>query len=200
MTPTRVPPVAAYAGSSLRSVLTVPIDSLGVAGAGLAAAVGYLFGSANATLMLVVALAMLMDLVVAALRAVVDPLEKFCTQQLYGGILGKLFRVLIIPTASLVDWTIIVSPLPLPAGYEEHFPATMMVMLALIAAEITSTLNRFRAGGVEPGLISVVMRHLDRLKVGEEPPRRRHYDLSAAAGEEERAEALGKPRPEEHLQ
>lgn len=64
MTPHRVPPVAAHAGSSLRSVFTVPVDSLGVAGAGVVAAVGYLFGSANATLMLVVALAMLMDLVV----------------------------------------------------------------------------------------------------------------------------------------
>lgn len=197
MTPHRVPPVAAHAGVSLRSALSVPVDSLGVAGAGVVSAIGYLFGSANTALLLVVALAMLMDLVVGALRAVVDPLEEFCVQKLYGGLIGKIFRVLLIPTASLVDWTFIVSPLPLPGGYEEHFPATTVVMFGLVAAEITSTLNHFRGAGVEPGLISVVMRHLDRLKVGEEPPRRRHYDLSAEAGEAERAEALGKSRSEE---
>lgn len=161
----------------------MPIDSAGVAAAAGAALIGWAFGSANVALLWIVGLAMLMDLIVGAMRAVVDPLQSFQIEKLYGGFLGKIFRGLLIPTASLVDWLYIKSPLPLPDGYEGAFPVTTLVMLGLAAAEITSTLAKFRDGGVSPSLIAVVVRHLDRISTGKEPPTRRSYDAPAIAAE-----------------
>lgn len=163
--------------------MQLPVDSTGVAAAGVAAIVGWAFGSANIALLWIVGLAMLMDLVVGAMRAIIDPLDQFSIGKLYGGFLGKIFRLMLIPTLSLVDWLYIASPMPLPAGYPETFPITTLGMLALAAAEITSTLAKFRDGGVAPSLIAVVVRHLDRMRTGEEPPTRRHYDPPAIAAE-----------------
>lgn len=185
MTPHRIPTVAGYATGSLRSIAAVPVDPLGAIGAGLVAGVAWAFGAANLGLLSVVLVAMLMDLLIGALRAVVDPLSEFDVRKLYGGLLGKLFRVLLIPTASLVDWLLIVSPMPLPEGYAAAFPVTAFAMYGLAAAELTSTLNKFRDGGVAPGLIAAVVRHLDRTRTGEEPPMRRHYDPPALLAERE---------------
>lgn len=186
MTPYRSASFAGYAIGSARSIISLPVDTAGVALASAAAGLGWAFGSANVTLLWVVGLAMLMDLIVGSMRAATDPLQDFSTAKLYGGFLGKLFRALFIPTASLVDWLIIASPMPLPDGYEQAFPATALAMIGLAAAEITSTLSKFRDGGISPGLISAVIRHLDKLKVGQEPPARRHYDAPAISEEEER--------------
>jgi hypothetical protein len=188
MTPYRTPTLAGYALGSVRHALTVPVDNAGAIGAAAAATLGWAFGSANLALLWVVGLAMLMDLVVGAMRVVVDPLQEFSVAKLYGGLLGKLFRSLLIPAASLADWLYIASPLPLPDGYEQAFPVTAFVMFGLAAAEITSTFNKFRDSGVSPGLISVVIRHLDRIRTGMEPPIRRHYDPAAIAEEQERGE------------
>jgi hypothetical protein len=186
MTPHRTPTVVGSAIGSLKSVFGLPVDTAGIAAAGGVALVGWAFGSANTALLLVVGLSMLADLLVGAMRAVVDPLEAFSVAKLYGGFLGKLFRVLLIPTASLVDWVILLSPMPLPEGYATTFPVTAMVMYGLVAAELTSALNHFRGGGVAPDLISAVIRQLDRLRVGREPPKRRHYDVPADVAEQER--------------
>jgi phage-related holin len=188
MTPHRAPTLAGYAAGSLRSLAAVPVDAQGAIGAAIVASIGWAFGAANLGLLSVVLLAMLMDLIVGALRAVVDPLESFAPEKLYGGFVGKLFRILLIPTASLVDWLVIASPMPLPEGYETTFPVTAFVMYGLAAAELTSTLSKFKDGGVAPGLIAAVIRQLDRLKTGEEPPRRRHYDLPAEEARRAREE------------
>lgn len=185
MTPYRNDSLVGYAAGSVKSMATVPVDTAGAVGAALVASVGWAFGSANVTLLWVVGLTMLLDLLVGATSAVADPLRSFSIQKLYGGMIGKLFRSLMIPTASLVDWLYIASPLPLPPGYEQAFPVTAFVMLGLAAAEITSTLQKFKDGGVSPGLISVVIRHLDRMRAGGEPPTRRHYDPPAIAVQEE---------------
>lgn len=175
--------LAGYAVGSLKSLGQLPVDTTGVAVTGAAAAVAWAFGSANIPILWVVGCAMLGDLVVGAMKAVVDPLEDFSIARLYGGLLGKIFRSLLIPIASLVDWLYIVSPLPLPDGYEAAFPVTSLVMLGLAAAEITSTLAKFKEGGVSPSLIAAIIRHLDRIKGGQEPPARRHYDPPAIAAE-----------------
>lgn len=179
MTFHRSPTLVGYAAGSLKSLAAIPVDSVGAGMAGVLAVLGAAFGAANVALLWVVGLAMLLDLIAGALKAVIDPLRKFDGAKLYGGFLGKLFRLLLVPTASLVDWLYIASPLPLPHGYAEAYPVTAFALVALAAAEITSTLDKLKDGGVAPGLISVVMRHLDRIKAGEEPPTRRHYDLPA---------------------
>lgn len=192
MTPHRTATLVGCIAGNLKSLAAVPVDSVGVAAAAGAVAFGWLFGAANVTLLWVVGCSMLLDLVTGAMRAVVDPLETFTVAKLYGGFLGKMFRVLLIPAASLVDWLMIASPLPLPDGYEGAFPVTALAMVGLAAAEITSTLNKLKDGGVAPSAIAVVMRHLDRMKMGAEPPARRRYDQVAIEVEKE-LEAEGKP-------
>lgn len=186
MTPYRTHSLVGYAAGSVKSLAALPVDTVGAIGATIVAALGWAFGSANVALLWVVGIAMLADLIVGAMHAVVDPLESFSGEKLYGGFLGKLFRVLMIPAASLIDWLYIASPLPLPAGYADAFPVTGFVMIGLAAAEITSMLGHFRDGGVAPGVISAMMRHLDRIRTGAEPPVRRHYDPPAIAVEQER--------------
>lgn len=200
MTPHRTDHTLAGAAiANVRSLASAPVDSAGVAMTGIAAALTWAFGGANVPLLWVVGLSMLLDLVVGALRAVDDPLQTFNTKKLYGGFIGKLFRLLLIPTASLIDWLFIVSPLPLPEGYATAFPVTALAMYGLAAAELTSVLNKFRDGGVAPELIAAVMRHLDRTKLGHEPPANRSYDAAAIAVEIERGtlHAPLPPKPEE---
>lgn len=186
MTPHRAPHLASYALANVRSLVQVPVDTLGLATAGIAGGIAWAFGAANVSLLWVVGLAMLLDLIVGALRAVDDPLQTFSTHKLYGGFIGKLFRLLLIPTASLIDWLLIVSPMPLPDGYELAFPVTALAMYGLAAAELTSVLAKFRDGGVAPALIAEVARHLDRVKLGHEPPARRDIDRMAIASQIQR--------------
>lgn len=183
MTPHRAPSLAGYALGSVRSVTILPADSATAVGAAVAVGLGWAFGAANVGLLWVVLGSMVLDLMVGSMRAVADPLEAFSVQKLYGGLLGKIFRLLLIPTASLADWLFIAMPAPLPAGYEEKFPVTAAVMVALAMAEIVSALNKFKESGVAPGAIAMVMRHLDRIRIGGEPPVRRSYDPPAIAEE-----------------
>lgn len=178
--------VAAAAVGSIKSLAQLPIDSAGAVLTGIAGGVAWALGAGNVSLLWIVGLAMLLDMIVGGVRAVDDPLQKFDVRKLYGGIIGKLFRILLIPTASLIDWLIIVSPMPLPAGYERSYPVTALVMYALAAAELTSCLDKFRDGGIAPGLIAEIMRHMDRTKLGQEPPVRRDYDVEAVANETQR--------------
>lgn len=190
--------LAAVAQGSMRNLFQAQsVDTMGVCAAGAAACVGWMFGSANTSLLWVVGLAMLLDLVVGSVKAVVNPLEEFSIQLLYGGFIGKIFRSLLIPTASLVDWLYIASPMPLPAGYTEAFPVTALVMVGLAAAEISSVLNHFREGGVAPELIALIMRQIDRMKLGAEPPTRRSYDKEAIVLEQERRMRAESPPPTE---
>lgn len=186
MTPHRNHSLVGYATGNLLSLRQVPVDSTGAASAGVAALIGWAFGSANTGLLWVVGGAMLLDLVAGAIGAIRDPLQAFSTKKLYGGFVGKLFRVLLIPAASLVDWLVIASPLPLPNGYAHAFPVTAFTLVALAAAELTSVLNKLRDGGADPGLIAVIMRHLDRIRTGTEPPMRRAYDEAARIEEMDR--------------
>lgn len=189
MTPHRAPTLMAATQASVRGLWQSPVESPAAAGAGVVALLGWAFGAANTPLLWIVGLAMLLDLVVGSLRAVIDPVEQWTVAELYGGILGKLFRLLLIPTASLIDWLYITSPMPLPDGYTETFPVTALIMVALAAAELSSILNHFRDGGVAPSVISVIMRHVDRIRLGgQEPPARRHYDAPAIVAEHEREE------------
>lgn len=189
MTPYRNHTLAGYAAGNLRSLVQAPVDTTGAATAGVAAIIGWAFGSANVGLLWIVGAAMLLDLVAGAVNAVRDPRDKFNVAKLYGGFIGKLFRVLLIPAASLIDWLFIASPLPLPEGYATAFPVTALALVGLAAAELTSVLNKLRDGGVTPGLIAAIMRALDRVRTGQEPPVRRHYDGPAIAEETEREKA-----------
>lgn len=189
MTPHRSHSLPGYAAGNLKSLAQLPVDTAGVAITGVAAGVAWAFGAANVSLLWVVGLAMLLDLIVGALRAVDDPLQTFSTRKLYGGFVGKLFRLLLIPTASLIDWLLIVSPMPLPEGYETAFPVTALAMYGLAAAEITSALAKFRDDGVAPALIAEIVRHLDRTRLGHEPPANRHTDIAAIASELDRTAA-----------
>jgi hypothetical protein len=193
MTPNRSPSLASYAAGNLLHLKQLPVEPVGVATAGVAAVVGWAFGSANVGLLWVVGAAMLLDLVAGAVGAIIDPLQAFSTKKLYGGFIGKLFRVLLIPAVSLIDWLVIASPLPLPEGYAQAFPITALALVGLAAAELTSVLNHLRHGGVDPGLIAVVMRHLDRIRTGAEPPARRDYDAAALAEEADRRRAAKRP-------
>lgn len=194
MTPHRAETVARYAAGNIRHALSIPVDELGALGAGIVAVLGYAFGAANVALLWIVGLAMLADLLAGGMLAVVDPLREFDTAKLYGGFLGKIFRLLIVPTVSLVDWLYIASPLPLPTGYEQAFPVTTLALIALAGAELTSALNKFRDGGVAPGVVAVIVRHLDRIRTGSEPPTRRHYDPPAIEEEIERGIAHPEPK------
>lgn len=178
--------ITSYAVGSLRSMATLPMDSTSVATAGAVAVIGYVVGAANVMLLWVVGLAMLLDLITGALKAIDSPVEVFSVHKLYGGFIGKLFRILMIPAASLIDWLLIASPLPLPESYASTFPITAFAMVGLAAAELTSVLNKLRDGGVAPELIAAVIRHLDRMRTGSEPPMRRHYDDPAVIAEAER--------------
>lgn len=195
MTPHRAPSLAGYAAGNLKSLAQVPVDTVGVAAAGVVAVLGFAFGAANVAMLWVVGLAMLLDLVTGALKAVDSPVEVFSVQKLYGGFIGKLFRLLLIPAASLIDWLVVASPLPLPDGYAATFPVTAFAMVGLAAAEITSVLNKLRDGGVAPELIAEIMRRLDRIRTGEEPPMRRHYDVPAVVSEIERTRPPDSPPP-----
>jgi hypothetical protein len=172
--------------ASVRSLGQMPVDIPGAATAGVVAAVTWAIGAGNIGLLKLVLLAMLLDMVVGAVRAVDDPLQKFSTKRFFGGFIGKFFRILVIPTASLVDWLIVVSPFPVPEAYSSAFPVTAFALYGLVAAELTSVLNKFRDGGVAPELIAEIVRRLDKMRVGGEPPARRHYDVPAMVSEMER--------------
>lgn len=186
MTPHRTLSTAGYTVANLKSLTALQAD-VGAAGVTLiAAAVGWAFGPANAELIIVLCGAMLLDLIVGASRAVADPLNEFSWKALSGGLAGKLFRFLFIVFASLVDKAIMATGMPLPDTYDEMYPVVKLACLALIYAELLSSLNHFRAGGVAPGAIAVVMRHMDRLQLGYEPPEKRDYDAAARIEEAKR--------------
>lgn len=179
--------VTGYAAGSVRHLFSLAIlDERGQIGTAVVALIAFVFGSANVGLLYVVLAAMLLDLVVGSMAAAIDPLEDFCARKLYGGFLGKFFRLLFIPAASLIDWLYISSPIPVSEGYQDALPITAFAMIGLATAEITSSLAKFKNRGVAPGLIAAVMRHLDRIKLGEEPPARREYDKTAIMEEERR--------------
>lgn len=182
MTPHRAQNVAGYALANVRSLYQVPVDFAGAAITAAGASAAWLIGPSNVTLLYLVGSAMLLDLVVGALRAVDDPLQSFSVAKLYGGFVGKLFRFCLIPTGALVDRLIRETGF-IDAG---DFPTTKLIMFGLAAAELTSVLAKFRDGGVAPALIAEVTRHLDRLRIGTEPPVQRHYDPPAIASEIER--------------
>jgi hypothetical protein len=173
----------AVAFASPRAMFATPPDSAAVAVAGLTAAVGWAVGAQNVPLIYVTVFAMVLDLIAGALGAVIDPLREFSIAQLYGGLLGKIFRFLLLPTAALADWLIILSPVPGGEAVQATFPVTMLALIGLAAGELTSVLNKFQGKGIAPALISAIMRHLDRVREGGEVPMRRHYDAPAVAVE-----------------
>lgn len=166
---------------NVRSLASFSPDLLAISSVGMASIIGWLVGNLNSALFTIVLFSMLIDLIAGSLSAVIDPLRSFDPRKLFGGLFGKFFRLLLIPTASLIDALYAMSPFPLSAVVEENFPVTILSMYALATAEIASTLNHFKSGGVDPGAIAVIMRHLDRIKIGQEPPDRRDYDQLAKA-------------------
>jgi phage-related holin len=195
------PTLVSVSFGSLKHLAQIPVDTAGVALTAAATAIAWVVGANNADLLPIVLYAMLLDLIVGGVRAVDDPLQKFSWQRMYGGIIGKLFRILLIPTASLVDQLIAMSPMPLPEGAEGAFPVVRITMFFLAAAEVTSILDKFRDGGVAPALLAEIARHLDRTKLGREPPIRRDYDVAAIVSEAERSksttEQIEQPRDSE---
>ena len=184
MAPHRAHGLLGAVGGNLRSLAQMPVDTTGAVVTAVGAAAAWAIGATNVGLLLIVGCAMVLDLIVGALRAVDDPLQEFDAAKLYGGFVGKIFRMFLIPTVALVDRLVVMSGFV--DSIEGVFPLTKAVLFGLAAAELTSVLNKFRDGGVAPQLIAEVVRHLDRIRAGQEPPLRRHYDPAAIASQIER--------------
>lgn len=136
----------------------------GAASVGLLGILSWAFGAGNMGLLTIVLLAMVLDLLVGAFKAALDPTIDFTIARLYGGFLGKIFRSLLIPTASLIDWLVIVSPLPLSSEAEAVFPWTMFVGFCLAGAELSSVIRKYRGSDVDPALLDVLEEALERGK------------------------------------
>lgn len=169
MTPHRAPTVASIAIDSFRSLAALPIDPAGALGALVLSWLAWGFGPGNMGVLAVAGCAMLLDLLVGAFKASLDPDVDFTVERLYGGFLGKMFRSLLIPTASLIDWLIIVSPVPLSDSAERTFPVVMLTAFGLAGAELSSTLRKFRGSGVAPGLLDMLAQALGRTQAALPP-------------------------------
>lgn len=125
------------------------------------AVLSWAIGAANLQLLAIVIATMLLDLVLGSLWAVLDPRTTFDAHKLYGGILGKVVRLLAIPVASCADWLFLVSPF---AGHVEAasytYPVSAYVMWALAIAELVSSLRTLASAGVAPAALGALIAKL----------------------------------------
>ena len=215
--------------SSARRIPALLVDSHTAVWAGTLAVASWAIGAPNLRLLRLVLVAMLLDLATGAavaalrsLRAKIDPSfllapgEGWDARKLYGGIIGKVVRLLAIPAASCADWLFLVAPFGgHPAATAYSYPISAYVLWALAIAEVVSVMGTLASAGVAtealraliprlqasqpkvetPTQAATIIRDLDRGVMGEEPPDRRAYDAIAIEAERAKA-ACPPPAPE----
>jgi phage-related holin len=136
---------------------------------------------------------MTLDLVTGIARAYLDPNEVYTQRRLWGGLVSKLLRFTLVLLAALLDWTMVFA-FPYSAEAISRFmPTTKGAFVWLIVAEASSILQNIRHSQGDAVVPAVLMRTLDRLRVGgREPPMRRHYDAAAILAERKRARRSSK--------
>lgn len=158
--------VAAESFSKFWPVLSEPSTVFGAFGLSL---MTVMVGADNLRLLSIVTLAMLADIVVGGLWSIVSRNHDFCIHKLFGGILGKIFRLMLIPIASLADWLIISSPFASGIDTATYgYPIASFALWALAIAEIISSLKKFKEAGVMPETIDEIIKRINKFG-GSEP-------------------------------
>ncbi len=156
----------------------VPMGAPAEAGAAalgtVAALISVSFGAKNVGFLIVTLMVMTLDLVTGIARAYLDPNEVYTQRRLWGGLVSKLLRFTLVLLAALLDWTMVFA-FPYSAEAISRFmPTTKGAFVWLIVAEASSILQNIRHSQGDAVVPSVLMRTLDRLRVGgREPPMRR---------------------------
>ena len=176
-------------GESLKK-LTAPgaLPESGVAVLGTALSLlSVTFGAKNIGFLIVTLSVMTLDLVTGIARAYLDPGEVYTPHRLWGGLVGKLLRLTLVLLAALLDWTMVFAFPHSAEAISRFMPTTKGAFVWLIVAEASSILENIRHSQGDAVVPAVLMRTLDRLRVGgREPPVRRHYDAAALRAEERR--------------
>jgi hypothetical protein len=157
----RAYPFASAVLDSIQRVPAILLDGHTAIAAGTLTALSWIVGAANLRMLAVVTAAMLLDLALGSLWAALDPKTEWSAHRLYGGIAGKLVRLLAIPAASCADWLLLVAPFaghPDPTAYA--YPISAYVMWALAVAELVSALRTLVAAGVAPAALGTVIARL----------------------------------------
>jgi phage-related holin len=177
-------------GESLKRT-AAPVAPTEAGAAALGTVIGLIsvsFGAKNVGFLIVTLMVMTLDLVTGIARAYLDPHEVYTQRRLWGGLVGKLLRFTLVLLAALLDWTL-VFVFPYSAEAISRFmPTTKGAFVWLIVAEASSILENIRHSQGDAVVPAVLMRTLDRLRVGgKEPPMRRHYDAAAVLAERRRS-------------
>jgi phage-related holin len=171
---------AVYAVDSLKRVFSAgaPGDlTLAASAATMASLFSVALGARNVGFLIVTLVVMTLDLVTGIARAYLDPNEVYSAARLWGGLVGKLLRLSLVLVAALLDWTMILV-FPVSATTITHLmPTTKGAFVWLIVAEASSVIQNVRHSQGDAVIPAVVIRAIDRLRMGgQEPPVRRHYD------------------------
>lgn len=179
-------------GESLKRAATsaAPMEAGAAALGTVAALISVSFGAKNVGFLIVTLLVMTLDLVTGMARAYLDPNEVYTQRRLWRGLVGKLLRLTLVLLAALLDWTMVFA-FPYSAEAISRFmPTTKGAFVWLIVTEAGSILQNIRHSQGEAVVPAVLMRTLDRLRVGgREPPMRRRYDAAAVRAERRRRRA-----------
>ncbi len=180
---------AVYAVDSLKKVFSAgaPGDlTMAASAATVASLFSVALGARNAGFLIVTLVVMTLDLVTGIARAYLDPNEVYSGARLWGGLVGKLLRLTLVLVAALLDWTMILV-FPVSAATITHLmPTTKGAFVWLIVAEASSVIQNVRHSQGDAVIPAVVIRAIDRLRMGgQEPPTRRHYDRVVVEAEKE---------------
>ena len=186
-----------YSWASVRSAASLQGETVtGVLAAFLALLTGF-WTLANFVLLVVLIFVMTLDIVTAVGAAYRSKTSRFDGDRFFGGLVGKLMRIAVVALASLLDLAFAVV-FPGPAGdfVRTTTPLTKGAFAWLIAGEGFSILHHVRSSEGDDAIPSLIIRALDRLKLGTEPLERRHYDEEAIALEEKlKEETAEEPGP-----
>jgi phage-related holin len=155
------------------------------------------FGARNVGFRIVTLLVMTLELMTGIARAYLDPNEVYTQRRLWGGLVAKLLRLTLVLLAALLDWTMVfVFPYSAEA-IGRLMPTTKGAFVWLIVAEASSILQNIRHSQGDTVVPAVLMRALDRLRVGgKEPPMGRHYDKAALDAERRQPRRFPEPMEE----
>lgn len=180
---------AVYAVDSIKKLVGAgaPGDlTVAAAAATVASLLSVALGARNIGFLIVTLVVMTLDLVTGIARAYLDPAEVYSAARLWGGLVGKLLRLSLVLVAALLDWTMILV-FPVSAGtIAQLMPTTKGAFVWLIVAEASSVIQNVRHSQGDAVIPAVVIRAIDRLRMGgKEPPMRRHYDRVVAEAEKQ---------------
>lgn len=159
MSPHRLSAAAIVADSVARvpAILLTPGIALC---AGLLSGLCWAIGAANMRLLGILTGAMLLNLAIGGLWAMLDPKQTFSARKLYAGFWGKILRLLAVPLASVADWLFIVSPFgggP-PLSPEDYaFPVAAFVLWGLCIAELVSSIQKLVEARVLPESVGAAL-------------------------------------------